>query len=252
MGKLIKAELYRTKKVNGFWVFALFIFLFMAAVPFVASEKADSAETFFAGSLSNIAIGSMLIALMASYIVGRGYHHRTCMYEVMAGNSPMRIILSKLLSIALPIALIVFVAHLIGLGIACTMSTKGIGDVLEREPLFFLVLLRYTIFGVLLTMCVKSLVGTGLTYFRLVLESIGMIVASAITGTDLMEDALNADLVVGNTTSTILNTAFLSQQGVLLSSPMSSSVVWQVVTGFVLELLLWGGIACFIYSRKDY
>jgi ABC-type transport system involved in multi-copper enzyme maturation permease subunit len=226
MGKLIKAELYRTKKVNGFWVFAFFIILYMAAVPFVTSEKADSAETFFAGSLSNIAVGSLLIALMASYIVGRGYHHRTCMYEVMAGNSPMRIILSKLFSIALPIALIVYVAHLIGLGIACTMSTQGIGDVLAREPLFFLVLLRYTSFGVLLTMCVKSLLGTGLTYIRLLLESIGMIVASAITGTDLMEDSFGADVVVSNTTNTILNTAFLSQQGVLLARPMSSSVVW--------------------------
>lgn len=252
MGKLIKAELYRTSKVNGFWVLSFFIVLFMATVPYISSEKADSAETFFAGSLSNISVGSMLIALMASYIVGRGYHHRTCMYEVMAGNSPLRIILSKLLSIALPIALLVFVAHLIGLGIACTMSTKGIEDVLEREPLFFLVLLRYTTFGVLLTMCVKSLLGTGLTYFRLVLESIAMIVASAATGTDLMEDALNADLVVGNTTSTILNTAFLSQQGVLLSSPMSSSVVLQVVVGFVLELLLWGGITYLVYSKRDY
>ena len=67
-------------------------------------------------------IGAMLIALMASYITGRGYHHRTCMYEVMAGNRPLRIILSKLLSVALPIVLIVYLAHLIGLGIACTMS----------------------------------------------------------------------------------------------------------------------------------
>ena len=252
MGKLIKAELYRTKKVNGFWVFALFIFLFMAAVPFVASEKADSAETFFAGSMSMLAIDAMLIALMASYIVGRGYHHRTCMYEVMAGNSPMRIILSKLLSIALPIALIVYVAHLIGLGIACTMSSEGLSDVLVREPLFFLTLLRYTFFGVLLTMCVKSLLGTGLTYVRLLVESIAMIVISATTGMNLDENTFNADLVVSNTTSTVVNTAFLSQQGVLLTTPMSSSVVWQSVGGFVLELLLWGGIAYFIYAKKDY
>ena len=69
---------------------------------------------------------------------------------------------------------------------------------------------------------------------------------------NLDENTFNADLVVSNTTSTVVNTAFLSQQGVLLTTPMSSSVVWQSVGGFVLELLLWGGIAYFIYSKKDY
>ena len=252
MGKLIKAELYRTKRVNGFWVFTLFIVLYIAAVPFTAAYKVDSAETFFTATMSMTAIGAMLIALMSSYIVGRGYHHRTSMYEVMAGNSPLRIILSKLLSVALPVALIVYLAHLAGLGIACTMSTAGIGDVLQREPLFFLTLLRYTSFGVLITICVKSLLGTLLTYVRILLESIGMMIASAFTGMDLMEDTFGADLVVSNANSTILNICFLSKQGVLLTTPISSSVVWQSIGGFVLELLLWGSIAYIIYSKKDY
>jgi len=252
MGKLIKAELYRTKRVTGFWIFALFIVLYMSVIPFTPTHNVDSAETFFIASMSMISIGSMLIALMASYITGRGYHHRTCMYEVMAGNRPLRIILSKLLSVALPIVLIVYLAHLIGLGIACTMSTRGIGDVLAREPLFFLTLLRYTSFGVLITVCVKSMLGTGLTYIRLLLETIGMMIASAITGTDLMEDTFSADLVVSNTTNTVLNMTCLSQQGVLLTSPMGADVVWKSIGGFALELLLWGGIAYFIYSRRDY
>lgn len=174
------------------------------------------------------------------------------MYEVMAGNHPLRIILSKLFSIAFPISLLIYAAHWAGLGIACTMSTDGIEDVLAREPLFLLTLLRYTSFGVLLTMCVKSLLGTGLTYVRLLIESIGLMIISAISGTDLTEGTFNADLVVANTTSKIVNTAFLTQQGVLLTSPMSSSVVLQSVIGFVIELLLWGGIAWFLYSRKDY
>ena len=101
-------------------------------------------------------------------------------------------------------------------------------------------------------MCVKSLLGTGLTYVRLLIESIGLMIISSISGTDLTEGAFNADLVVANTTSKIVNTAFLTQQGVLLTSPMSSSVVLQSVIGFVIELLLWGGIAWFLYSRKDY
>jgi hypothetical protein len=131
--------------------------------------------------MSMLSVGAMLISLMAAYIAGRGYHHRTCMYEVMAGNSSMRIILSKLLSIALPIALIVYAAHLVGLGIACTMSTQGIFEVMKQEPLFLLSLLRYTLFGVLLTMCVKSMLGPVLVYVRLMLETIGLIIASAIT-----------------------------------------------------------------------
>ncbi len=203
-------------------------------------------------SMSTLLIGAILMALMASYITGRGYHHRTCMYEVMTGNRPLRIILSKLLSVALPIALIAYLAHLVGLSIACTMNANGLEDVLKREPLLFLTLLRYTSFGVLLTMCVKSLLGTGLTYIRLVLETIGIMIASAITGTDLMEDTYRADLVVSNTTNTVLNVAFLSQQGVLLTSPMGADMVWKCLGGFALELLLWIGIAYFIYSRKDY
>ena len=252
MTKLIRAELYRTKRVNSFWIFTLFIVLYMSLIPFIDPYRTDSAESFFSASTSLLAIGSMLISLMASYIAGRGYHHRTCMYEVMAGNHPLRIILSKLFSIAFPISLLIYAAHWAGLGIACTMSTDGIEDVLAREPLFLLTLLRYTSFGVLLTMCVKSLLGTGLTYVRLLIESIGLMIISAISGTDLTEGTFNADLVVANTTSKIVNTAFLTQQGVLLTSPMSSSVVLQSVIGFVIELLLWGGIAWFLYSRKDY
>lgn len=251
MGKLIKAELYRTKKVNGFWVFTFFIALYMTAAPFVSAPNVESAETFFVSSMSMLSVGAMLISLMAAYIAGRGYHHRTCMYEVMAGNGSMRIILSKLLSIALPIALIVYAAHLVGLGIACTMSTQGISEVLKQEPLFLLSLLRYTLFGVLLTMCVKSMLGPVLVYVRLLLETIGLLIASAVTSQDLMDETFNA-ASSDSFLSTILNVTCLSKQGVILTSPMSPDVVWQSLGGFAIELLLWGGIAYLVYSRKDY
>ena len=132
MGKLIRAELFRTRKINGFWVFTFFISLYMMVLPFV-TVKADSAMTFFQGTLEGMAVAAMLIAMMPAYIMGRGYYHRTCMYEVMAGNSPFRIIFSKLISIALLISLIVFVSHLVGLGIASAMNSEGIVDVIAKD-----------------------------------------------------------------------------------------------------------------------
>ncbi len=250
MGKLIKAELFRTKRITGFWVCVFFITLTMIVVPFVNETSANSAASFSRGTFGIFAILGMLVSLMAAYITGRGYHHRTCMYEVMAGNSSFRIILSKCLSIAVPIALVVYVPHLIGLGIACGISSEGIEDVLLREPLLFLTILRMTCFGTLLTLCVRNMAGPVLVYVRMLLESIGMIVASAITGQDLMEGG--ADLVTANTTNTVMNTVCLSQQGVLLAQPVDSSLVLKVVIGFVVEVLLWFVISYMIYEKKDY
>ena len=249
MGKLIRADLFRARKINGFWIFTFFISLYMMVLPFV-TVKADSAMTFFQGTLEGMAVAAMLIAMMPAYIMGRGYYHRTCMYEVMAGNSPFRIIFSKLISIALLISLIVCVSHLVGLGIASAMNSEGIVDVLAKEPMFLLTVLRFSVFGVLITMCVKSLLGPVLVYVRIMVESIAMIIASAATGTDLMEGG--ADLVVSNTTNKILNMTCFSQQGVLLSGEMNSSMVLQCVIGFAIEVLIWLVISYIIYKKKDY
>ena len=249
MGKLVKAEIFRMKRINSFWIFSLLLWLTALAIPFI--NHADSAITYFNGSLvSDGAVMFMMIALSAAFFTGRGYYHRTSMYEVMAGNSPIRIILSKILSIALPITLIIFIPHLIGLGVACGMNSDGIGDILKREPLFFLVCLRVSTFGVLLTMIVKSMGGTALVYVRLLIETFGLMIASSITGNDLMEGG--ADLVVSSSAGTILNNVCLSQQGLQLTAPLTGSVVLQIVLGFVGEVLLWGVISYIIYSKKDY
>ena len=250
MGKLIKAELYRTKRITGFWICVFFVFVAMIGLPFVNQYEVNSAETFYLNTMSAIAVLGMLISLMSAYITGRGYYHRTCMYEVMAGNSSLRIILSKCISIALPVTLVVYIPHLIGLAIACGINSEGISDILEREPFLLLTILRMSCFGVLITMCVRSMLGPVLVYVRIVLESIGLIIASAITGNDLMEGG--ADLVTSSSAGTILNTACLSQQGTLLSGPVDSSVVLQVLIGFVIEVLLWGVISYIIYEKKDY
>lgn len=251
MGKLIRAEFYRTKKLNGFWICVLISFLMMILVPFVNNSNAEhTASTFFLNTMSEVTILGMMISLMAAYITGRGYHHRTCMYEVMAGNSPSRIIVSKCLSIALPFALVVYVPHLIGLGIACGINSGGISDVLPREPFFLLTLIRLTCFGTLITMCVRSMLGPGLVYVRLLLESIAMIVISAVTGTDIMDGG--ADLLVGNTTSSIVNIAFLGEQGVVLAEPFGEKLVMQSVTGCVVEIALWTAVAMLVYRKKDY
>ena len=155
MGKLVKAELFRMKRVNSFWIFSLLLWLIALAIPFI--NHADSVISYFnMGMVSGGAVMFLMIAIMAAFFTGRGYYHRTSMYEVMAGISPIRIIVSKILSIALPVALIIYLPHLIGLGVACCMNSEGLGDVLKREPLFLLVCLRVSIFGVLLTVIVKS------------------------------------------------------------------------------------------------
>ncbi len=250
MGKLIRAELFRTKRINGFWVCVFFTFLYMIAVPYVTEMEVNSAEKFFTSAMSGMAVMGMLVSMMAAYITGRGYYHRTCMYELMAGNSSLRIIVSKCLSIALPVTLVVFIPHLIGLGVACMMGSEGISDIPAKELLFLLTIFRMSCFGTLITMCTRSMLGPVLVYVRLMLESIGLIIASAATGNDLMEGG--ADLVTMNSTGTILNTACLSQQGVLLSGSMESSMVLQIIIGFVIELLLWGVISYIIYEKKDY
>ena len=250
MGKLIKAELFRTKRINGFWVCVFFTFLYMIAVPYVTEMEVNSAEKFFTSAMSGMAVMGMLVSMMAAYITGRGYYHRTCMYEVMAGNSSLRIIVSKCLSISLPVTMVVYIPHLIGLSIACVMGGEGITDVLAKEPLFLLTLFRMSCFGTLITMCTRSMLGPVLVYVRVMLESIAMIIASATMGRDLMEGG--ADLVTMDSAGKILNTACLSQQGVLLSGSMESSMVLQIIIGFVIELLLWGVISYIIYEKKDY
>jgi len=248
MTRLVKSDLYKFKRLNIFWIGVIFIVLLFAVVPF--TNHADSSESFFLQKMDTTSAAIMMLPMFSCFLVGRGYHQRTAMYEVMAGNSHVRIMISKLLSVALTVTLIAFLSGLGGLAVATGMDSTGIREVLQKEALFFLVLLRAVSASVLLTLCVRHIGSIGLIYMRGILEMIIMLIASAVTENDYLMDS--ADMV----TITIEKSPFLDlllmQQPMLLLRPLTGYEVREIILGLVIETLIWIILYFMIVKKRDY
>ena len=94
MNRLIKSELKKDLQLTYYWGFILGIVLMQILLCF--SDDMNSIN-FVQSQLGEFFI--ILPMMMTAFIAGRGFSQRTNMYDIMMGNRPLKIIVSKLLSV---------------------------------------------------------------------------------------------------------------------------------------------------------
>ena len=249
MTRLIRSNLYQMIHTKAFWIMIIGFAGLIIGTPYI--NEVSSANTFLLGQASSSEVVCAMIPMFVAFLVGRGYHHRTCMYEVMSGNSPSRILFSKLLGIALPLAILFELLTIIGFGISCTMGYTDLGSLLVRESLFFVVFLRATTMGVLITTCMKSLGSIGIAYVRVLAESFIIMIYEATSGGDFHASA-GTDMVTSSGSRILNCLCITAQPGIIASQPLDSTLFLQIFLGFFAELLIWLGLSYIIYKKKDY
>jgi len=184
MTNMIKAELYRLKHSNNMFnkMIASSIFCVLFIIIFSSIERSDGLET-----ISNcFCISVTIIDAIIGLTIGMHYSNKTYYYEILCGNSPHPIIMSKfvvyslfvILTFCLPVYIILWVT----------------GIVKDTDPFFLLLTLiavRFTIFTVGFTMLFKSEKCFLIVFLRIIAESVIEIFTEVFKNTGVLKSVLN-------------------------------------------------------------
>ena len=94
MIRLIRSNLYQMLHIKPFWISIIAFAAVIIGAPFL--QEIRSGNDYILAQADSAAI-AVIIPIFTAYLAGHGYHQRTCMYEVMSGNSTGRILFSKLI-----------------------------------------------------------------------------------------------------------------------------------------------------------
>lgn len=172
MFNLIRAELYRFRNSGGFLYFMILASILACGTAFLTNGVETRFE--FTIILSNVVQLSYNMALLVcgtllTIFIGISYNNRMSYYEIMAGNPPYKIILSKSLVLGFITSVIVFVPTAVLLLAAYLNSGKGtIDSPVMAFVILFLVSLHTMISFILYAMLGRNLVfASFVPYIRL-------------------------------------------------------------------------------------
>ena len=184
MNRLIRAEWYRFSHSNHFMIWLavvslIFVLMMSTAVTDVSSVNLGDVISGF-GDVCTFMM--MLVATYSAAVVGIGYMRKTAYYEVMAGNRISHILFSKMIAIAIPVAICSFIGTII-IPMMVYMQ-NGLGEatqVVERFLLFFVIVLHICICSVWMVTAMRHIAATVAVYLRFaVLELILMLILNFI------------------------------------------------------------------------
>ena len=252
MNKIIKAELYKYKRLTSFWIFIICIFLWYLLLLITFSEK--NPNIFIQTSLGYGSLFFVVVMAMSAMMIGHGFSQRTHLYEIMSGNRPMKIIISKIISSGLIVATIVSLIHLLYIFFILLFIDGNItNQSIYREILFITMIYRCSIVSVLLTLIFRSNISILISYIILEMEMIILLIYGLINNNfkEIME--YMESFVGKSPIPRIFNILFTSIQIQKINSiPVNSEVVTDVILGFVITVSALIFITYRQYKKKDF
>lgn len=241
MNRLIRAEWYRVSKTYHllWWTIGFVLFVTYVALMNVGFDSAESGMNAFNMFMET---GMIMILYMPLFVGGMyvsSYENKTLTYEIMAGNKPGKIILSKLITIV-PL-LFVIVSVFVFSPLVIFGQKNGYGDT-KQLPLIIIVctitLLRVLVSAVLMMTTFKSTIGMFLVVLRfLIFEGVGLVAAEMLAGESEIFEKVSACLVQGAVS--------------LVMSPMlDKSYVIVIVITSVVEMVVWYVLSYNSYKKK--
>ncbi len=247
MNRLMKAEWYRARKSSGIMKWLFIISIFLLAITFM---EYDSAKNITASSYlllfeENVApLILLFMTVIAALFAGMPFNNKTALYEVMAGNKPSKIILSKLL-VVVPLVSIVFTG-LVVIVTGVLQLANGTGE-LKQMPLRLLILfvavVHISTISVLAVTAVRSILGIGIAFLRFAVFDSALIILIQV----LIEDSYDIETV-----RKVCLWFTGSQITSLGMETIPSYFIVAAIAGFVIEAVIWYVISYIGYRRRKF
>ncbi len=178
MSKLIKAEWYRFTHSGIMFKVLVFLSFFSLLMHYVSDPKFME-HTLCENMISYTSVIGLVLCMFLGTVIaatlGILYNNRTGFYEVMDGNSPSEIILSKLIVYVSSSVVAIFVP--MGIISAVVYIKNGVGEGLNLPiyySMIFIKVLHIVSIAVFASLIFKSLLGAAFPYVRfLILEMMG-------------------------------------------------------------------------------
>lgn len=248
MLKLAKAEIYRFFKSG---VFSKILIALSVLVPIVTFAVAwafelhtEALDTFLLESeMPLLMIVMLAFPTVFCVFVGTAYNSRLAYYEIMDGNKPLKIVITKIISLGLFVSTVLYVPFAVLCGVIG--GVNGFGG-MENPVLFFV--LTYVIFAHIV---IASLLYSMITR-NLVLASFVPYLRFAILDFFIAMLAEMYFISDGKEAPAILNGFLYNQLGKFISGVYSSSFVVYTILSAVAEIAILSVIAILIYRRKKF
>lgn len=247
MSRLMKAEIYRFLHSGAYLRILIMSCLLLMLLPLAMDYELLSYT--FAESLENFGMSYMMFLMFGTVIlavaISSGYTKKIAYYEVMAGSKPRDIICSKLWVEGILVGSIILVS-IGGLGIVAAVR-NGIGEMEQlgtRMLLILVVFFHVTFVAVLMGITTKSIAAGMLAYFRFCIMEIMITMLLPI----LMINGVFSE----NVCRLIDQTLLVRQMGDLFGEALSTQLVVSVLASFVVEVVLWYGVAYYTLKKRLY
>ncbi len=260
MNRLIRAELYRFRHTGHYFWYVIFGMVIAAAIPFLSCiDLLDKDLGVLLGrSIDGVEIGgemaadaSILLLLMVlppivAVFSGQLYNRgKIGYYEIMAGNSPSRIILSKVLTDGLIYSVLTSIAVLtfyIYIGFANGLG--GIECAAGRVILEIVLISQTCIVSVMIMMAARKPGAAGvLAYIRFILFD-SMVIPFLMW--------LAGKMGLPKVAMFFGYRAMMNKMGLVLHGTIDTTIVFQTVFGFIGEFVLWYVIIYSGMKKKKY
>ncbi|MBR2176336.1 MAG: hypothetical protein IJ861_05255 [Clostridia bacterium] len=246
MNKLMKAEWYRLTHSGNLKKWGILLFFAVMLMPFLlhlGRYDKDLFTNIIECDITQLYVMLMTICpVIVGVFVGMAYLNKTAYYEVMAGNSPADIILSKVFVDGMIVWLIVQVSSSIYyIYVVLANGTGGIEQFGMRYLLISITLLHLCLSGVLITTAFRDMAGAVIAFIRFV-----MVDASIVTVITAMNEN-NMDYNHG-----LVNIFITMKFTNIIYNDIDTSLILCVIIPFVAEILFWFAISYFTMKKKRY
>lgn len=163
MLKLARAELYRFKNSGPFSKLLVLVSLLLPIITFALSWALKLHDQTLDLVVSDapmvfLMIISLAFATILCVYVGTAYNSRLAYYEIMDGNSPAKIVLTKIMSLGLVASLIAYVPFALFMGVVAAVN--GVGA--YENPVLMFVMVFVIVFHVVTAAILYSMLARNL------------------------------------------------------------------------------------------
>lgn len=246
MNKLMKAEWYRLMHSGSLKKWGILIFVTVTLMPFLLHIGKYDKNLFVNITECDVSQFYVLLIFLApvaaAAAVGMSYLNKTANYEVMAGNSPTNIILSKVFVDGILLWLIVEVSS--SIYYIYIVLANGTGEVEQlgmRYLLLSITLLHLCLSGVLIATSFRDIAGAAIAFIRFIM--VDSVIVTVIT-------AMNEDQTIYD--NSILNIFVSMKFTSIVYGEIDTNLVLCVVIPFLVEMIFWFGVSYFTMKKKWY
>lgn len=248
MLKLAKAELYRFFKSGIFSKILIALSLLVPIVNLVVAWEFKLHDKSLDIFLTESQIPLLIIATLAFPTVfcvynGTAYNSRLAYYEIMDGNKPLKIVVTKILSLGLTVSAILYIPFVLMCGVVGVVNGFGAME----NPVLFFVLTFVLLFHIVVASMLYAMLSR-----NLILSSFVPYIRFGILDLCIAMFGETYFLAEGKEVPGIMNVFTFNQLTHITDAVYSDSFIVYTTLSAVLEIVIVSVFVILVYRKKKF